>query len=217
MKRRSLPVAAAFAATAALLLTACGSGDDKSSDNDKIAGADTGDSTESASPSASTDSGQRPKVTLPSDVTNVFDSWKTGDTTKDAVLADVSGRINATDAAIASGDSESSAIPFYYKGDALLGAADWIASFKKEGLTINGKTRYFEPTITMFDKTSASVRYCSDESKAYNKNRKTGKIDKTPATDNSYVLYNTRVDKNKQGVWQTTQLVSKRGVEPCTP
>ena len=39
MKRRSLPVAAALTATAALLLTACGSGDDKSGDNDKIAGA----------------------------------------------------------------------------------------------------------------------------------------------------------------------------------
>ena len=42
MRRRSLPVAAALAATAALLLTACGSGDDKSSDNDKIAGAEQG-------------------------------------------------------------------------------------------------------------------------------------------------------------------------------
>ncbi|MEU5311137.1 hypothetical protein [Streptomyces sp. NPDC021562] len=38
MKRRTLPVNAALVATAALLLTGCGNGNDKASDNDKIAG-----------------------------------------------------------------------------------------------------------------------------------------------------------------------------------
>ena len=52
LKRRSLPVAAAFAATTALLLTACGGGGDSPKDNDKIAGADQGE-TGSASPGAS--------------------------------------------------------------------------------------------------------------------------------------------------------------------
>ncbi|MFH8805112.1 hypothetical protein ACH4F6_37155 [Streptomyces sp. NPDC017936] len=40
MKRHSLPLAVALTATAALLLTACGAGEDKPSGNDKIAGTD---------------------------------------------------------------------------------------------------------------------------------------------------------------------------------
>lgn len=40
MKRHSLPLAVVLTATAALLLTACGAGEDKPSGNDKIAGTD---------------------------------------------------------------------------------------------------------------------------------------------------------------------------------
>ncbi|CAL9444520.1 hypothetical protein SUDANB145_02314 [Streptomyces sp. enrichment culture] len=40
MKRHSLPVTVVLTATAALLLTACGAGEDKPSGNDRIAGTD---------------------------------------------------------------------------------------------------------------------------------------------------------------------------------
>ncbi|MFI1356778.1 hypothetical protein ACH4TV_24835 [Streptomyces sp. NPDC020898] len=105
MNRRSLPVAAALAATAALLLTACGSGDDKSSNNDEIAGADAGGSTPSASPSPSTsDSIERPDITLSADAKDVFEAWKTGDTTEDAVLADAARAQTAMNNAILKGN-----------------------------------------------------------------------------------------------------------------
>ncbi|MEJ1196819.1 MULTISPECIES: hypothetical protein [unclassified Streptomyces] len=83
-----MPVATAFAATAALLLTACGGGDDKSQENDKIAGADTESSPAATSPSgAASDSADRPEITLPQGVKDVFEKWETGDAAKDAVLA----------------------------------------------------------------------------------------------------------------------------------
>ncbi|MFD4761415.1 hypothetical protein ACFWOJ_21810 [Streptomyces sp. NPDC058439] len=216
MNRRSLPIATALTATAVLVLTACGSGGGKTEANDKIAGVDKGSPNPSPSPSAS-DSAGRPRVTLPPDFKNVFEDWTTGDRVRDALLADISNRINATDAAIASDDAESAAIPFYYKGEALIGASTWIAKLKSSGLTPTGTSRYFNPKVEMLNGTSAGVVYCSDEGKAFAKERKTGKIQTTPVTDNSYVTYSIRVDKNQRGVWQTTQLASKRGDKTCTP
>ncbi|MFG3017946.1 hypothetical protein ACGFZQ_05240 [Streptomyces sp. NPDC048254] len=214
MKCRTLSVAAALAASAALLLTACNGGGSKA--NDKITGADSGDTKASASPSAD-NTVARPEITLPSDLTDTFESWKTGDTTKDAALADVSRRIDATNYAIAQGDPGLSALSFYYSGGALADAKDWVESITKDGYSITGTNRYYNVKIDAFDSASAGVVYCEDQSKAFAKVRKSGKIIKTPVNDDSYVIYTTRLEKNKQGVWQTTKLTSERGNKSCTP
>jgi hypothetical protein len=217
VKRRTLPVAAALAATAALLLTACGGGDGKSEDNDKIAGADTGESKPPTSPSASAGAVKRPTIALPGDVKDVFEGWQTGDATKDGLLSDVKERIKATDAAIVAGNPDAEALAFYYKGQALAGAADWVQGYVKNGKTITGTVRFYHPDLIMVDKDTAALAYCADETNAFDKNRKTNEIEKTAATKNSYVAYNTRVEKNEQGVWQTTSLLSERGNAKCTP
>ncbi|MFC4464970.1 hypothetical protein ACFPH6_10515 [Streptomyces xiangluensis] len=218
MKRRSLPVAAALAATAALLLTACGSGDDSSKDNDKIAGADTGDTKTSASPSASaSDDAERPAMTLPDDIKETFENWKTGDATKDAILADAGRAQTAVTHAVVKGDPEDPALSFYQAGTALPGSQDWVKSVIDSGSTFTGEVRYYAPDISVLGKNLAGVAFCSDESKAFNKNRETNKVDKTPVSNDSYVLYSTRLEKNDQGVWQTTKLESERGNKKCTP
>jgi hypothetical protein len=211
-----LPVAAALAATACLLLTACGGGDN-SKDNDKIAGAGNGDSTASASPSASADAVSRPDMTLPSDVKENFEGWKTGDATKDTVLADAGRAQTAVTFAVTKGDPKSPALSFYQSGSALAGSQDWVKSIVDEGITYYGSVRYYNAKISVFDKKTAGVSYCSDESKAFNKNRKTNKVDKVPATADSYVLYSTRLELSDKGVWQTTKLQSERGNKACTP
>ncbi|RMB82212.1 hypothetical protein [Streptomyces shenzhenensis] len=215
MKRRPLPIAAALAAAAAFLLTACGSSDD-SKDNDKIAGADSGSSSASTSPSAS-GSADRPKITLPDDLKDTFEGWKTGDATEDAVLADVAQRVDATNYAITQGNVDLPALSFYYRGTALADAKDWVQSIAKDGYSITGTNRYYNAKIEVFDSSSAGVVYCEDQGKAYAKDRKTNKVHKTEVTNNSYVLYSTRVEKNEQGVWQTTKLTSQRGHKSCTP
>ncbi|MFJ2305685.1 hypothetical protein [Streptomyces sp. NPDC087787] len=156
-------------------------------------------------------------ITLPSDVKNVFEGWKTGDTTKDALLADVENRINATDAAITAANPDSEALGFYYKGEALAGAAEWVQGYVKDGKSITGTVRFFNPELKLVDKDTAAFAYCSDESKAFDKDRKTNKAEKTTVTKTAYVAYNTRVEKNEQGVWQTTSLLSQRGSTKCTP
>ncbi|MDG9708064.1 hypothetical protein [Streptomyces sp. DH10] len=215
MKRRPLPVAAALVATAALLLTACGSGDDKSSDNDKIADADSAESASPTPPNASDGDAKRPRINLPKDVKETFEGWSTGDATKDEILADAGLAQSAVTYAVTQGDPESPALSFYQADNALAGSRDWVKGIVDSGFTYHGTVRYYAPDISVFDKKSAGVSYCADESKAFNKNRKTNKIDKTPASDDSFVLYSTRLEKNSSGVWQTTKLESERGQKTC--
>ncbi|MFZ4290043.1 hypothetical protein ACOZE1_00840 [Streptomyces cellulosae] len=210
-----MPIAVAFAATSALLLTGCGGDDGGSKAGDEIAGADTAKSTASPSSGAPEVSAERPDMTLPEDVEERFEGWKTGDATKDAVLADAGRAQTAVTYAVTKGDPKSPALSFYQSGTALAGSQDWVKGIVDAGLTYSGSVRYFAPEISVFDKESAGVSYCADESKAYNKDRKTNKVDKTPATDDSFVLYSTRLEKNDEGVWQTTKLESERGNKKC--
>ncbi|MFF7310288.1 hypothetical protein [Streptomyces sp. NPDC008137] len=78
---------------ATLLLTACGGGDEGSKADDEIVCADATGGT--ASPSTSTaDAAPRPKAALPSDVTNVFEGWKTGDCALTAQAQYFNPRVN---------------------------------------------------------------------------------------------------------------------------
>ncbi|WP_434594689.1 hypothetical protein [Streptomyces sp. A5-4] len=218
MNRRTLPAAVVFAAATALLLTACGGGDEEPKDKGKIAGAETGDAQKKESPSASakSDAG-RPEVKLPDDIKAVFQNWKTGDPKSDAVLADAAHRIDATNYAIAQGDADEPTLGFYYKGDALIGAAQWVKEFKDAGKSMTGTTRFFDPDVKVQSEDLATLTYCSFEGEAYVKDRKTGKAKKTPVTDKSYSLFSTRLEKTAKGVWQTSALDSQRGNDACTP
>ena len=218
MKRRALPVAAALAVTAALLLTACGSGDGSSKSNDKIAGVDAGDTATSASPSAGVSGpADRPKITFPEGVENKFEGWKTGDPAENAVLSDVTQTVNAVDDAILRGDTNSATLAYYRQGKALVSAQKWVRAWLDEDLTWTGSTRYFNPRVKVADSDTAAVVYCADESKAYNKNRKTGTVNKSPSDESPYVTYSTQLKKNSKGVWQTTEVLSKRGATTCAP
>lgn len=99
MKRRTLPVAVAFAATAALMLTACGGGDDNSGDNDKITGADQGTKkpTKSAAPSGAPaeDKPDGVDVSLPKDMNLVFDWDKPKDKNEAAAMEDAANYVRA--------------------------------------------------------------------------------------------------------------------------
>ncbi|MET8948999.1 hypothetical protein ABZX30_37175 [Streptomyces sp. NPDC004542] len=215
-RRRRLISTAAAGAMAALLLAGCGGGGGGGSKgNDKIAGADTGGSA-SASPSASaSSSANRPVITLPSDVKDKYESWKTGNEIKDAVLVDTAARIDATNDAILRGETSAPGLSFYYRDKALTDAVAWVQAYLDANLSFTGTTRYYAPKVTLSGDATASVVYCSDESKGFNKSRKTKKVDRTPLKQSPYVLYNTRLEKNKNGVWQTTNLISKRGDKTC--
>lgn len=218
-RRPTLLAAITLTAAAALTLSACGGGDsDSSKDNDKIAGADTGDSSTSASPSSSAaDSAERPTIKLPSDVTYDFEWKKTGDVDKDAVLNDAEQRIKAVDMAIANQDTLDKAYIFYSEGTAAAGSQQYIKGFVDHKARTTGVTRYYDANVTINDDGTAALVYCEDQSKAYNKDLKTGKTDVTPVTENSYVIYASVLRKNKSGVWVTERMQSQRGSSKCQP
>lgn len=219
MNRRSnLLAAAALTAAAALSLSACGSGDDSSKGSNKIAGADTGDTkSASPSPSASADGIDRPEIKLPSDMKMVFEGQKTGDSVKDAILADNERTVSTVWQAMATGDVKSSGLAFYYTDRALTGEYKYAQNAVAKNISWAGNLRYFDRQVTVFGKSSAAVTYCVDESRADLKDRKTGKTKGTTTSSDSYVYYNAGVKKNDDGVWQTWDLSEDRGSQKCQP
>ncbi|MFE7208983.1 hypothetical protein ACFU93_03025 [Streptomyces sp. NPDC057611] len=212
---RVLTTVVAGTATA-LLLAGCGGSDGGAKANDKIAGADT-DTGAPASPTPSATAAGRPEIQLPPDLTLVFEDTKTGDPVKDAVLADSAERMRAVDAAITGTDPKGEALAYYNTGKAREAALSWVAQFKDADATLTGQARYYDRKVTLRSGTSAALIFCADESKGFSKDKKTQKIAKTPVTKNSYVLYNTRLEKNSDGVWQTSQIISTRGAAQCQP
>ncbi|AQS67795.1 hypothetical protein [Streptomyces pactum] len=216
-RRPTLLAALTLTAAAALTLTACGGGDSAAKDSDKIAGADTGGETSvSSSPSAS-DTGGRPKISFPSDAKNVFDYQKTGNAAKDAVLADSALSVNSVDEAIFKGSTDTKALGFYNTESALRDSITYALGYINKKNTWVGETRYFDHKVNLAGADQAYVTYCSDESKSFIKNKETGKVEKTPTTADSYVLYNTKLARSSNGVWQTTDIASNRGSKECQP
>ncbi|MFC8131267.1 hypothetical protein [Streptomyces sp. NPDC057302] len=217
-RRPALLAATALTAAAVLSLSACGGGDGDSKGSDKIAGAESGEKRESPSPTASADGIERPKIKLPKDVKNVFDGGKTGDAKKDAILADNERRISSLTEAATVDAKEHPALKFYSSGDALLSAADYAQGFYKKGKTFVGTTRYYDREVTFLKDGAAAVTYCKDTTKTYPKNRKTGKVDRSvPASEQDYSFYNTRLEKNEDGIWQTTTVLTTTKAKRCMP
>ncbi|MFF4759119.1 hypothetical protein [Streptomyces sp. NPDC001292] len=201
---------------AALLLAGCGGGDGDSKANDKIAGADTGTET-AASPTPSATAVARPEIELPSDLTYTFEWPKTGDKTKDAVLYDSQQFIKAVDMAIADQKPLDKGYRFYSEGEAAAGSQKFIQEFVDYKDRITGAKRYYGAKVQVNDDGTASLVYCEDQNKAYNKSLKTGKTEVTPQSKDNYVLYNSRLRVNKQGIWVTEKLMSQRGSSVCQP
>lgn len=215
-RRPALLAVAALTTAAALSLSACGGGDGDSKGDEKIEGAGSGAS-QKPSPSASEDKIERPEIKLPKGVKNVFEGGETGDPKKDAVLADNERVVNAMEEAVTVDSKKHPALKFYLKGDALATAAKYIQSFYDAGTTWTGEIRYYDREVTFLDGGAAAVTYCSDETKAYSKNRKTGVVKRSPGDSDDYVSYNTRMEKNSKGVWQATMLTSEMGAKKCQP
>ncbi len=216
MNRRSLP-AVVLAVVALVPLTACGGEEKKSGADDKIAGTGGGESSAAPDPSASPE-GERPVIKLPKDMKNIFESGSSDDPVEKAVLRDNEGRITSLDEAIHTRSLERPAFGFYNAGQAARGAAVWVQGFYDDGITWTGTVRYYDRKVTVEGKKKdkALLSYCSDETKAYNKDIKTGKTSgEVDDSADSRVFYVTRLVKNDKGVWQTTEVSSTRGASQC--
>ncbi|MCX4882849.1 hypothetical protein [Streptomyces sp. NBC_00847] len=214
MTRRTLTTtAAALTAAATLLLTGCG-GSDKSSSDD-IKGADTGSGSPSASASASQASGvKRPEIKLPSEFQLTFEGWTSSDAVEQAVLNDTKDQLRAGYAAITANEPDGGeALGFYDTASGLSQDRQWIKTYTSKNLTVFGKLPVYDPKPTLLGdkKTRAAVSYCTDESKAYTRQRKTKEVQGNPTGTNPKVFYTVTLAKNADGVWQNVSTRGKRG------
>ncbi|MFD4347866.1 hypothetical protein ACFWQ6_23885 [Streptomyces coelicoflavus] len=217
-RRPTLLAALTLTATAALTLSACGSDDSPGEGKDEIAGEATGSSTPKESPVASkSPEPDRPKIELPADLSYTFDWPKTGDKDKDAVLTDGEQSVKAVDLAIVHQDPLDKAYLYYYEGEAAASTQEFIQAYVKENARVTGAYRFYDATVNIRGEDSASLVYCEDQGKAYDMYLRPKKIDKTPVTKNSYVLYNTQLSKNDKGVWVVQKMLSQRGSDKCRP
>jgi hypothetical protein len=221
VKRRTLPVAVALAASAALLLTACG-GDDKSEANDKIAGADqtTEKPTKSPEPSGApaSDKPDGVDVSLPKDMNLVFDWERPADENEAAAMDDAANFFRAIYHAVDKRTSTDPAVSTYATGDGLHYAKTQIESRLDGGWTATGTRRHYQATTRSARNGNAvEVAFCVDSSKFYGKEVKTGKVLKTEPSVTDYDYFKLVMTKfpARESLWQASKVFVETKAEKC--
>lgn len=94
---------------------------------------------------------------------------------------------------------------------------EYVQDYVKHKARTTGSYRYYEDNVVIGGRGSATLSYCQDQGKGFDMDIKTGKVNKTPVSSDSYVLYNAALHKNAKGIWVTTKLYSQRGSSKCQP
>ncbi|MEU5771699.1 hypothetical protein ABZ819_00140 [Streptomyces venezuelae] len=223
MNRRTMPVTAALAATAALLLTGCGGGSDSDSkDNDKIAGADDG----SAKPKKSADPSGAPAadkpdgvdVTLPKSMNLVFDWDKPKNENEAAAMDDAANFFRAIYRGVDKRTPKDAAVTAYSTGGGLHYAKVQINEWIKGGWTADGTLRHYRATTrSAANGNSVEVAFCADASEFYGKEVKTGKILKTEKSVKDFDYYKIVMVKypTGSGLWQANKVFVETKAAKC--
>ncbi|MFE5599926.1 hypothetical protein ACFQ8O_12140 [Streptomyces coelicoflavus] len=219
MARSALTMTAAtFTAAAALLLTACG-GDDSSPDD--IEGAETGTASPSASASTpGTADVKRPDVSLPEDLKLVFDFEKPSDADAAAALGDAANYIRALNHAITEQNVKDPAYGFYSAAGAARYAESQIQEYVDGGWTLTGEDRYYQAETSPVGEgkkaKSILVTFCEDQSKAYGKEVKTGKVHRTEESLTSYQKFSLLMAPQQNSpVWRAQQITVEGKATEC--
>ncbi|MDT0614235.1 hypothetical protein [Streptomyces lancefieldiae] len=222
MKRRSLPVAAALTASAVLLLGACGSSEDSSKDNAKIAGADQGTETpsKSAEPSGApaADKPDGVDVSLPKDMNLVFDWEKPKDENEAAAMSDAANFFRAIYRGVDKRTAKDAAVAAYATGEGLNYAETQINAWIEGGWTATGTLRHYDATTrSAANGKSVEVAFCADSGTFYGKEIKTEKVLKTDPSIEDFDYYKIIMIKYPTGtdLWQASKVFVETKAEKC--
>lgn len=215
-RRAFITSAAAFTAATALLLTGCG-GDDSSPDDIKGAGGGTKSPSPSAPASPDVD---RPDVSLPEDLRLVFDFDEPSDPDHAAALSDAANYIRALNHGITAQAPDDPAYRFYSGAGAARYAKSQIQEYVDGGWTVTGTDRYYDASTSSSDASEATktvlVTFCEDQSKAYGKEVKSGKVHQTEESLASYQKFSILMASQKDSpVWRAQQITVAGKAEEC--
>jgi hypothetical protein len=217
-----LPVAAALAATAALLLTACGTGDAKSSDNDKIADAGQRAETpeESGEPSAAPaeDKPDGADVSLPKDMNLVFNWDRPKDKNEAAAMQDAANFVRAIYRGVDERTTKDAAVVAYSTGDGTRYAKTQIDTRLDGGWTATGTRRHYQATTRSAPNgNSVEVAFCVDSSKFYSKEIETGKVLKGAPNITDFDYFKIVMVKlpTGDGLWQASKVYVEAKAAKC--
>ncbi|MFF9125794.1 hypothetical protein ACF09J_21225 [Streptomyces sp. NPDC014889] len=173
-----------------------------------------GDIPSASAPAQQVSGIQRPSVRLPTEFQLTFDNWTSSDSVEQAILNDTKEQLRAGYAAITANEPDGGdALAFYDTKPGLTQDRQWIRTYTSQDLTVFGQLPAHDPRATLIGdkKTRAVVTYCTDESKAYTRNRRTKEIQGNPAGSDPKVFYSVTLTKNADGVWQNVSTRAKRG------
>ncbi|MBU6531930.1 hypothetical protein ACFUIW_24045 [Streptomyces sp. NPDC057245] len=208
MARNTLTTTAAtLTATAALLLTACGSGGDTE-----------GASGPSSSPSPPRAADvNRPDVGLPEDLKLVFDFEEPSDADSAAALDDAANYIRALNHGITEQDPKDPAYGFYSAAGAARYAESQIQEYVDGGWTLTGEDRYYQAgTSPAGEGESIVVTFCEDQSRAYGKEVTTGKVHRTEESLASYQKFSLLMAPQEDSpVWRAQQITVEGKAAAC--
>ncbi|MEU9645127.1 hypothetical protein [Streptomyces sp. NPDC048188] len=221
MKRRSSSVAAGFAVSAALLLTACG-GSDRSSDNGKSVDGEHGTRTpqQTSVPSATSteDEPDGVDLSLPKDMNLVFDWGKPKHADEAAAMNDAANFFRAIYRGVDRRTAKDAAVTAYSTGGGLKYAQTQIEAWIEGGWTATGTLRHYDVTTrSAGNGTSVEVAFCADSSKFYGQEVETKKILTTEPSIQDFDYYTVIMAKEptSDGPWKASKVFVDTKAEKC--
>ncbi|MFD9125418.1 hypothetical protein [Kitasatospora sp. NPDC059571] len=213
-KRIKLLTTAAAAAAVLASATACSSS--SSTNGGDITGAQSTAPTASASTTPSpTQAPGAPAIALPSDYTVNVD-FKTGDdATKNKAADGLAYALRAFNEAEATGDINRPAMVYAYTGTAGAYMNQAVSQLKSRNQTINGADHYYALAVDVKDSSHVVAAYCEDQSKAYAKDKTSGKVLTTTPSINDYTDWTTALTLSDKGVWQVSSTQAEKGSTRC--
>ncbi|MFB7376554.1 hypothetical protein ACFC6U_01685 [Kitasatospora purpeofusca] len=217
-KKTTRTLAAAVAAAAVLAGASACASEGKKGGGD-IAGVQS--TAPTATPSATTatptptqDPGA-PAISLPADYT-VDIQFKPGDDPVKKAAADgLAYALRAFNAAEATGDINHPAMVYAFTGAAAGYMNQAVTQLNSHNQTISGANRYYALTVDTKDPKTVVAAYCEDQSKAYAKDKATGKVMTTTPGPNDYTDWTTGLTLSDKGVWQVSSTQAEKGSTRC--
>lgn len=215
----------AAVATVGLLLTACGSDDAErpaglgydQSQNDEPANDEPGKATDTevGNEPPAQDSLDRPEIVVADTLEMVFEDPTDAEPVQQQILFDNEQQIRAVFEVLTTHDRENSSVGFYTTGEALANDLGVLDKVIERGRTSGGVMKFFHREVTAVDGDVAFAEYCRDFSEVHSIDFATGDVVEEADTDAPPTFYEIRLERNDEGVWQTTDTSAEGASYRC--